>query len=400
MYHLDRRFIDEKVLQQYYFEKFMTSGKDDRLNLLPDEPFFKKYSENKSFKVLHPEVKILEKKPGVTKKGFIVDFVLYPSISSNFDEYVYIEMKYNLNGLNSQEAKKLRHPLLKINEINGKKSGGFAVVLVDDTTSKKPFPNDEIPVVKLKFEDFANWYLNNSIKMIDQLRMKLLPDHEPIRRRVPRNWVIYIGKEGGKQSNNYHEYGRKKGIWAFADDNKSTKELLKLETGDRIMFVQFGGWGRDSNRQIIAPGEKDPGILKITSSKSKRKGQMVNESKIKFHIRWMDIFVITKGYHIDFDDDSFEDDNWKKLPKKSIKEKLAKNSKKQFTQYITFDKTPQMESPGVLWSLGKSVIDRSEFSAKVPDEKEFLDAARSAMSSGNPKVISNNCLKSIRDKMG
>jgi len=389
MYHLNRRFIDEKVLQQYYFEKFMTGEKDDRLMLLPNEAFFTKYAENNVFKVLHPEVKIRSKGPGLSK-GFIVDFVLYPAKNKN--EYVYIEMKYNLSSLNTPEAKKLRHPLLKKNTINGRESRGFVVVLVDDSTPKKPFPND-IPVVKLIFEDFAEWYLNNSIKMIDQLRAKLLPEHKPIRRRVPRNWVVYIGKKGKAQSNNYHNQALKKGVWAF-QDSRNPKELLALEVFDRIIFVQFSGWKDGYQRKIIADGETDPEILRIKSSTSKNRGKLVDESQITFTIDQIDIFELTKGYYTDFKDDSFEKNPWKKLPNGNEKEKLEKASSKEFTQYVAFDK-----SHGTLWARGNAGIDRSEFKATDSEEKEFIDAARESANSTLPKEISDRCLTLIKDKI-
>ena len=93
MYHLNRRFIDEKVMQQYYFEKFMNGDSLTRRSLLPENGNFSKYETQSETKILHPEVRIA--------KGFNVDFVLYPIDQS---EFVYIELKFELSKLNTKDA--------------------------------------------------------------------------------------------------------------------------------------------------------------------------------------------------------------------------------------------------------------------------------------------------------
>lgn len=75
MFYNSKKLIDEKVLQQYFFEQFMMADSSQRSILLPKN-YRTNYSKTEQIKALHPEVVI-----GVTSKNqkHITDFVLYPS---------------------------------------------------------------------------------------------------------------------------------------------------------------------------------------------------------------------------------------------------------------------------------------------------------------------------------
>jgi hypothetical protein len=361
VYDLNKQFIDEKVLQHYYFEKFLRAGREQRRKLLPEGQPFEKYRLRRQVKILQPEVKIAD--------GFNVDFILYPP--TNQSEYIYIEMKFRLAKLNTPSARNVRHPLLRQNNINGKDSAGFAVVLNDDC----PTWPDDIPVVKLDMLDFAQWYLDNSIKMIDQLRSKLAPDVKDIRRRQVKNWVVQVG---GQASKNYDSGALSKGKWAFKD-GKDPKQYLQMERGDNVVFVRYSMIGGEFNnpRQIYAHGVR---------------------GKPDFKINRVDVFQLTKGYETDFDTDYFETDDWKALPSGSIADSLHKYSQKKYTQFVTFN--PRGEG-NYTWNRGGASLYRASFSSREPYENEFINALRQSQTTqGKPHEISDLCLRHLKAKLG
>ena len=76
MFYNSKKLIDEKVLQQFYFEKFMLSNSNERKQLLPSKFF--EYSPTNIIKGLNPEVKVGEVSNG---SSHITDFVLHPFIA-------------------------------------------------------------------------------------------------------------------------------------------------------------------------------------------------------------------------------------------------------------------------------------------------------------------------------
>ena len=376
VYHLNRRFIDEKVMQQYYFEKFMNGDRSIRRSLLPVNGNFSKYETQSETKILHPEVKI--------GKEFNVDFVLYPIDQS---EFVYIELKFELSKLNTKDAKKKRHRLLKPGKSNGRPSRGFVVVFNDDD----PYWPNEIDVVKLEWDAFAKWYVKNSPKLADQLIQKISPGEKRFRHHPPRNWVVYVGTDA---EHHFHHGALKKGKWAFKDKKKPLN-LMDIERGDNIVFVQC----REikPSRKPISSGEKRADVLTITNHRSKRVGQVINDKEAFFKITRIDIFEIDKGYYLDFSSKTFEEQNWQK--NQGFLSTIDRFSKKEYTQFISFDSNAKSEN-SYKWKRGEAHLYRDDFRYIDPSEREFIDALRVAINNnGHPHTISDTCLHHIRNML-
>ena len=328
MYHLSRKFIDEKVMQQYYFEKFMNGSKKTRKALLPGNGNYSKYEKQNETKILHPEVKIAE--------GFTVDFVLYPMDQS---EFVYIELKFKLSKLNTLNAKRVRHPLLKPGNTNGRPSRGFAVVFNNDADD---WP-DDIDVVILDWGDFARWYVLNSPKLVDQLIHKISPDTERFRNHPPRNWLVYIGKGANEH---YNEGALKGGKWAFKD-RKRPGDLMDIEQGDRILFVQAKDIYPD--RKAIPFEEKRDDVLTISNPKSPRHGEKIDPKTARFTVTRIDAFEIKKVYFLNFDSDTFETEEWSN--NQGYANEIDRYAKKRYTQFITFNVDSDSAS-SYIWNRG------------------------------------------------
>ena len=102
MEHLTGKLIREKVVQQYYFEKFLC-GKAKKM--LPKSGEFDRYTISDNVKMLHPEQDIVTKAEADAEGfegAYKPDFILYPSKKSleELNEVVNIEIKWKGEGVN------------------------------------------------------------------------------------------------------------------------------------------------------------------------------------------------------------------------------------------------------------------------------------------------------------
>ena len=109
MFYNSKSLIDEKVLQQYYFEKVMLAKAESFRLLIPPQ-YHELYSNSAKIKTLQPEVKLAS--------GHITDFVLYP-INGHAEKKLNIEIKWQAEKFLSEEG---RFPFY-----NGEKEEGFLV---------------------------------------------------------------------------------------------------------------------------------------------------------------------------------------------------------------------------------------------------------------------------------
>ena len=121
VFYNSKKLIDEKVLQQYYFESFMLADSNSRKKLLP-EKFFG-HAPTNIIKGLNPEVAIGAKTSGGVH---YTDFVLYPMPKKNLPT-LNIELKWSIQDFERQSE---RFP-----HYNGEISNGFVVALENNAVS-------------------------------------------------------------------------------------------------------------------------------------------------------------------------------------------------------------------------------------------------------------------------
>ena len=208
MYYNTKSLVREKVLQQYYYQSFMTGNASIRRKLLPEK--FKHYSDPKNTGGLNPEV---------NKGGHIPDFVLYGK--KDLPE-LNIEIKWGQ--LNNVEE--------RIPYYNGNKGLGFWVCLETENNKNLSTVGDtDIPLVKIKPNDFIRWFRSNSHAIISQtLAKKNICEIQRI--TGPKYWVIYLADSA---LSNF-EKGKKNKIWALRNSTKMGN-LIQVLQGDYVIFV-------------------------------------------------------------------------------------------------------------------------------------------------------------------
>lgn len=101
-------------------------------------------------------------------------------------------------------------------------------------------------------------------------------------------WVIYVGKQGGAESD-YLERGRPKGIRVFRyTPGENLANILSIIEGDVVVFATK--WRTAGGRQICAGGN--------------------------WSCSHLEIFEATSGYWCDFKDTAFEKPSWSGIPEK------------------------------------------------------------------------------------
>ena len=97
MFYNSKKLIDEKVLQQYFFECFMLADSAERRRLLPQQ--FRDYAASSTLKGLDPEVDVGRDENG---RRHITDFVLYPMPSTGLPT-LNIEIKWRAEDFRRQQ---------------------------------------------------------------------------------------------------------------------------------------------------------------------------------------------------------------------------------------------------------------------------------------------------------
>jgi hypothetical protein len=363
VFYNSKKLIDEKVLQQYYFESFMLADASTRKKLLPPQ-FQKEYSPTGNVKGLHPEVTLGQ----TSKKTYHkTDFVLYPTPGKSLDK-LNIEIKWSKEDFENQPE--------RFDYYNGTKGLGF-VVCMDNTDTMKPnfiFDkklecNTAIPIVYLDVDSFKKWFSIHSYDIVSQALSNKL-GIAPARLTGTKYWVIVIGSLAKKH---YFEHGRTHGIWAFRD-NKTPKNIMKILKGDYVTFVHF----QECNPpRMIYPEYSEPKKIHTV------RGATVLSSDIYWSISNLDIFEVSKGYHLDFtnnDPYSGFDEEW-----------VAKSSQipeeKEYTQFIRMDSHDTNDPFQYFWVKSTdTVLERKHFPSEDMRLVELVNALRNSSNTAGDAV--------------
>ena len=356
MFYNSKKLIDEKVLQQYFFEKFMLANAQEMKTLLPPK-YHALYPDIRSRKGLQPEV-ILER--STNEKIHKTDFVLYPTVATS--KKLNIEIKWKKNDFETW-----RYPY-----DDGTYGYGFVVCL--GTSCKQnddKISGTDIPVVYLDRHDFEKWFALNAQTIISQALSNKL-GVAPSRLTGRKYWVVAVSNEA---LDHYVNFGREKFIWAFRN-NVSPRNIMNILEGDYIVFfhLSYCHPGR-----MLVPDYTNKNYIIST-----RRGGQVKSGDIRWAIGLADVYQVKKGYHLNFGNSDlytgFEKKNWNKTP-----------DTKDYTQYITFyNNSNNDDSFQYRWSNNTNkVLPREWFPSTNYNLKELVLAFSQSLNYvGDAKEIS------------
>ncbi len=366
MFYNSKKLIDEKVLQQYYFEKFMVAGARVRKTLLPKK--FSKYSSTGSIKGLNPEVTVGKKIKG---GEHICDFVLYPMPKKNWPK-LNIEIKWDIRDFEKQND--------RFEHYNGKKSYGFAVAIKDEKHCPLTIDNGKIHVVYLDPTEFKKWFTKNAFSIVSQALANKL-NTKPLRQSGVKFWVVAVVNDSREH---YINHGRKKDIWAFRDNN-NPKNIMNILDGDYVVFLAL---------EHCNPGRAIyPYATKQTTTFDKVRGGILKNEDISWAINLLDIRKVKKGYHLNFTDKP----PYNGFDEKWVTQKNKTPETKDYTQFITFLKDYEDEYQ-YFWErpIGSN-LDRKLFKDNNNNIVGFVTAFRNSVNTrGDAVEISRNSFEEIR----
>ncbi len=354
MFYNSKKLIDEKVLQQYFFEKFMLADSKERKALLPNK--FSTYSSTTDVKGLNPEVSI-----GITDKGtkHTTDFVLYTMPSSKLSK-LNIELKWDIKDF---EKQKERFPYY-----NGTIENGFCVAIKEGDYRPKSINDGKIPVVYLDSDDFKKWFTKKSHSIVAQALSNKL-GNKPSRLTGEKFWVVSIVKASKEH---YLKHGSTNNIWAFRDNNNPSN-IMNILGGDYVIFVKLGH---------CRPGRAfypDQANKKFDTSR----GKTLRNEDISWDIDLLDIRKVERGYHLNYTD---------KKPYEGFDEQwLSKDNRfpqeKDYTQFITFSKNSN-DHYEYIWNRPAGYrLDRKLFTDK--EQIAFVDALRTSLNTRGDAIELN-----------
>lgn len=350
MFYNSKKLIDEKVLQQYYFETFMLADKAARLKLLPEK--FKDYAPDSAVKGLNPECKAGDAAGG---SNHYADFVLYAMPKTGYSP-INIEIKWNIEDFEKQP--------LRFNYYNGVAANGFVVaVRTEGEVCKDSVDNGRIPVKYINADDFRQWFVKNAYLVASQAISNKF-GLKPERQTGPRYWVIYVANAA---LHHYQMHGRTKHIWAFKDNN-NPKNIMNILHRDIVIFVGLKYLKTGRNPQAY-------------DAKTK-----IQENE--WGIDLLDVRIVSDGFHLNYSN---------KGPYGCFDEPWVQHGKttgqyppetKAYTQFITFMK-PKLNDAQYFWRPTKNVLEQKLFSTRQAEAREFVDAFRKSMNdSGDAREIS------------
>ncbi|EAS64674.1 hypothetical protein L4D04_19490 [Photobacterium angustum] len=365
MFYNSKKLIDEKVLQQYYFERFMLSDTKDRKILLPTK--YHSYAFTNIVKGLNPEVRVGQKTDG---GSHITDFVLYPMPTSGLPK-LNIEMKWSVKDF-EQQPERFEH-------YNNTISQGFVVAVKDDKYSPEYLDNGKIPVVYLCPEDFKKWFTKKSYAIVSQALANKLGS-KPTRLSGEKFWVICIV---GASNQHYLNHGRPYDIWAFRDNNHP-KNIMNILDGDYVIFVRFDHC--EPGRAVY------PYSNNIKAQFKKSRGGYLTNEEISWALNLIDIRKVNKGYHLNYSiKPPYQgfDEEW-------LNSKTQSPETKNYTQFITFNK-PNGDQFEYIWSAPAGItLDRKLFIDDNLNSESFVKAIRQSMNTrGDACEISRSSFESV-----
>ncbi|MFH0286996.1 hypothetical protein ACGRSR_05035 [Vibrio owensii] len=370
MFYNSKKLIDEKVLQQFYFECFMLADSASRKKLLPAK--FVKYSSTEAVKGLNPEVKVGEKTTG---GAHVTDFVLYPMPKTGLPK-LNIELKWSVKDF-EQQSERFPH-------YDGSVSQGFVVALKDKNDSPDFVENTSIPVVYLCPEEFKKWFTKKSYGIVSQA-LANKTGSKPSRLSGEKFWVVCIV---GASEEHYLHHGKPKDIWAFRDNN-NPKNIMNILDGDYVVFVRFDHC--EPGRAVY------PYSMKPNAKFEKSRGGFLSNDDISWSIDLIDIRKVNKGYHLNYTDKAPYhgfDEEWMEMDSRAPENK-------NYTQFITFKK-PNGDHFEFNWgSPVGTVLDRKLFTDDRMEISDFVRAVRSSMNTrGDAVEISRQSFEFILHLVG
>lgn len=355
MFYNSKKLIDEKVLQQYYFEEFMLADSTLRRQLLPER--FAKYAPTDVVKGLNPEVRVGEKS---TSGSHVTDYVLYPMPGSGLEK-LNIELKWRVKDFENQ-PERFRH-------YNGDVSEGFVVAIRDDAYAPPTVDGGRISTVYLDARRFTSWFTRKSHSIVSQALANKL-GFPPARLTGARYWVVCIVRAS---ESHYLKHGRPNNIWAFRDNN-SPRNIMNVLDGDYVAFVRLGSC--DPGRAVYPWATKAGTVFK------KSRGGHLRNTDISWTLDLVDIRRVERGYHLNYSDRSpyggFDED-WM-----STVERLPEH--KNYTQFITFAKPDEDYNTHMWEHRAGTLLDRRDFPDDSPGALGFVNALRASMNTRGDAV--------------
>lgn len=289
-----QKLINEKTIQRYIFEELNYRNEDVMKKFYPSKIL--QQLGDKKIKVIIPNypIQIISNDDKI-QKPHIADFrIIY-----NDNTYHNVEVEWITSRFDS-------HTQMVYDQCY-KDNKGFLIVLEDDSnTSSKISYIDSSDVKQISAEEFSYWYAFKAKFIVDETISNYVPHYITRNQKI---WLIYLPSSGTNGNNSMKDYlkkGRKKGKWAFTYSNKGKhmKNILNISRGDVVVFV----WG-----------------LKMLNGTHQRQINFSND----WYITGVDICNIKKGYYCDFNDNTFETDEW--ISNGDIEEK-------KYMHYFKFDR--------------------------------------------------------------
>jgi hypothetical protein len=372
MFYNSKKLIDEKVLQQYFFERFMLADASARKKLLP--PTHHQWAASTSLKGLNPEVAV-----GRDEKGrqHVTDFVLYPMPNSELHP-LNIELKWCIDDFQKQKS---RFPFY-----DGRAGRGYVVAL--KTKEEEPLevgePGRPIPAVYLDPEPFKRWFSMNAHAIVAQALANKIGT-PPERLTGPRYWVVCIVKSS---ESHYLDHGRPNLIWAFRDRNLPER-IMQILQGDYVVFVRLA---HCKPGRMIYPVPKSP-----TKEYELSRGGTVVSTEIDWAIGRVDAYKIRQGYHLNYTDKSPYhgfDEAWMESSERRPQDK-------DYTQFIRMEKNAGDDYEYTWNRPGGTVLPRSLFAESDRGLSQFVDAVRYSMNTqGDAREISETSFNALLRLLG
>jgi hypothetical protein len=370
VFYNSKKLIDEKVLQQYYFESFMLADLSQRKKLLPEK--YAAYAATNVLKGLNPEVKLGKSLDG---KAHVTDFVLYPMPGAKLSK-LNIELKWNVKDFEKQPD--------RFSYYNGGESLGFVVALKDKAYAPLQIDRGRIPVVYLCPEEFKKWFTKKAYGIVSQA-LSNKTGSRPTRLSGEKFWVVCIV---GASEAHYINHGRKHNIWAFRDNN-NPKNIMNILDGDYVVFVRF---------DHCKPGRAAyPFSIKPNAKYKKSRGGFLSNDEISWAINRIDIRKVKKGYHLNYTAKApYQgfDDKW-------MESQNRQPEQKNYTQFITFQ-SANVDQFEYDWNSPEgTVLDRTLFTDETRETVSFLKAVRASMNTrGDASEVTRESFESILHLIG
>ncbi len=340
----NQKLINEKTLQRYIYEILTYGSKKKFLSLFPEK--FKGLAQKK-VKVIIPEYPVSYN--GHNKH--ITDFrIIFTDLS-----YLNIEVEWQVSRFNHGK---------EVYDYAYSGTKGFILVVSNDRKADSFIDSDNISV--LDAIDFSYWFLKKAKHIVDGTIGNYLSEYES---RASKCWLVFLpsaGRNDGDSLNDYVLRGRSKGVWAFRYSNTQTvmKNILDITAGDTVIFAYNFKYGEGVKGRQLYP-----------------------ETEWKF--TGLDILKVKKGYYCDLSDDTFEIEEWTRLPEE---DKINSKRYMHYFQYLF----PPADNNEKYFTSSKLPVTLCNDSSTLPGWYEFIESLRwSCSNQGAPAELSDEAMNAL-----